>query len=147
MWENSCNELQQVIEQHYHHHCDIIAICADVWENSCNELQQVIEQHYHHHCDIITICADVWENACNELQRMLIVRSLRPDRVSFCVTSFITNNLGSSFVEPPVLNMVQVLEDSTCRTPLIFVLSAGVVGSSHHPPPPPPQSLSSQLAW
>lgn len=36
-----------------------------------------------------------WENACNELQRMLVVRSLRPDRVSFTATSFIVNNLGS----------------------------------------------------
>ena len=36
-----------------------------------------------------------WENACNELQRMLVVRSLRPDRVSFCANSFIINNLGS----------------------------------------------------
>lgn len=35
-----------------------------------------------------------WENACNELQKMLIIRSLRPDRVSFCATSFIVNNLG-----------------------------------------------------
>ena len=26
-----------------------------------------------------------WDNACNELQRMLIVRSLRQHRVSFCV--------------------------------------------------------------
>lgn len=69
-----------------------------------------------------------WDNACNELQRMLIVRSLRPDRVSFCVTSFIVNNLGSKFVEPPVLDMQQVVEDSTTRTPLIFVLSPGVVG-------------------
>jgi hypothetical protein len=68
-----------------------------------------------------------WDNACNELQRMLIVRSLRPDRVSFCVTSFIVNNLGSRFVEPPVLDMQAVVEDSTTRTPLIFVLSAGVV--------------------
>ncbi|XP_076454460.1 dynein axonemal heavy chain 2-like [Babylonia areolata] len=73
-----------------------------------------------------SILPDVWENSCNELQRMLLVRSLRPDRVSFCVTSFITNNLGSTFVEPPVLNMDQVVEDSTCRTPLIFVLSPGV---------------------
>lgn len=46
-----------------------------------------------------------WENACNEMQRMLIVRSLRQDRVAFCVTSFIVSNLGSRFVEPPVLNM------------------------------------------
>uniref|UniRef100_A0A3Q3JBV6 Uncharacterized protein n=1 Tax=Monopterus albus TaxID=43700 RepID=A0A3Q3JBV6_MONAL len=67
----------------------------------------------------------VWENKCNELQKMLIVRSLRPDRVSFCITSFIVNNLGSRFVEPPVLNMKAVSE-STSRTPLIFVLSPGV---------------------
>ncbi|XP_056156824.1 dynein axonemal heavy chain 2 [Lampris incognitus] len=67
-----------------------------------------------------------WESSCNELQRMLIVRSLRQDRVSSCVTSFIVNNLGSRFVEPPVLDMRAVMEDSTTRTPLIFVLSPGV---------------------
>ena len=71
-----------------------------------------------------------WQNSCNELQRMLIVRSLRPDRVSFCVTSFITNNLGVKFTEPPVLNMAAAVEDSTCRIPLIFVLSPGVVSIS-----------------
>lgn len=42
------------------------------------------------------------------MQRMLIVRSLRQDRVAFCVTSFIISNLGSRFVEPPVLNMKSV---------------------------------------
>ncbi|XP_043393066.1 dynein axonemal heavy chain 2 isoform X2 [Chelonia mydas] len=67
-----------------------------------------------------------WENSCNQMQRMLVVRSLRPDRVAFCVTYFIVSNLGSQFIEPPVLNMKSVVEDSTPRTPLIFVLSPGV---------------------
>ncbi|XP_078020536.1 dynein axonemal heavy chain 2 [Epinephelus lanceolatus] len=67
-----------------------------------------------------------WENNCNELQKMLIVRSLRQDRVSLCVISFIVNNLGSRFVEPPVLDMKAVVEQSTSSTPLIFVLSPGV---------------------
>ncbi len=57
---------------------------------------------------------------------MLIIRSLRPDRVSFCATSFIVNNLGSKFVEPPVLDMKAVLDDSNTKTPLIFVLTTGV---------------------
>lgn len=39
---------------------------------------------------------------------MLIVRSLRQDRVTFCVTSFIIDNLGGSFVEPPALDMKAV---------------------------------------
>ncbi|EMP42548.1 Dynein heavy chain 2, axonemal [Chelonia mydas] len=64
-----------------------------------------------------------WENSCNQMQRMLVVRSLRPDRVAFCVTYFIVSNLGSQFIE---LNMRSVVEDSTPRTPLIFVLSPGV---------------------
>ncbi|XP_055012614.1 dynein axonemal heavy chain 2 [Boleophthalmus pectinirostris] len=67
-----------------------------------------------------------WQVNCNEFQKMLIVRSLRQDRVSFCVTSFICKNLDSRFVEPPVLDMKAVVEESTCRTPLIFVLSPGV---------------------
>uniref|UniRef100_A0A8D2LYU2 Uncharacterized protein n=1 Tax=Varanus komodoensis TaxID=61221 RepID=A0A8D2LYU2_VARKO len=64
------------------------------------------------------------------MQRMLVVRSLRPDRVAFCVTAFIVSNLGSQFVEPPVLNMKSVVDDSTTKTPLIFVLSPGVDPSS-----------------
>lgn len=49
-----------------------------------------------------------WDNNCNDLQKMLVVRSLRQDRVSFCVTSFIIDNLGIHFVEPPVLDMKAV---------------------------------------
>lgn len=50
-----------------------------------------------------------WETKTGEFQRMLIVRSLRPDRVTFCATEFITNNIGKQFVEPPVLDMRSVI--------------------------------------
>lgn len=36
------------------------------------------------------------------------------------------NNLGPQFVEPPVLDIRAVLDESLPVTPLIFVLSAGV---------------------
>ncbi|XP_030272817.1 dynein heavy chain 2, axonemal-like [Sparus aurata] len=36
---------------------------------------------------------------------MLIVRSLRQDRVSVCITSLVVNNLGPHFVEPSVLDI------------------------------------------
>lgn len=67
-----------------------------------------------------------WEGFCTEFQRMLFVRSLRPDRISFCVSTFVVNTLGPRFVEPPVLDVKAVLADSSSRTPLIFVLSPGV---------------------
>ncbi|KAJ8964947.1 hypothetical protein NQ314_004502, partial [Rhamnusium bicolor] len=67
-----------------------------------------------------------WEGVCNEFQKMLFVRSLRQDRVSFSITNFIVNQLGPQFVEPPVLDIKAVLEESVPQTPLIFVLSPGV---------------------
>ena len=67
-----------------------------------------------------------WEDVCTNFQRMLFVRSLRPDRLSFCIISFITENFGSRYTEPPVLDIKSVLEDSSNKTPLIFVLSPGV---------------------
>ncbi|XP_071165421.1 dynein axonemal heavy chain 2-like [Mytilus edulis] len=72
-----------------------------------------------------------WENACNELQKMLFVRSLRPDRVSFCCTTFILNHLGVKFTEPPALDMSQVIDDCNCKTPLIFILSNGADPTNH----------------
>ncbi|KAH6590256.1 hypothetical protein BASA50_009516 [Batrachochytrium salamandrivorans] len=67
-----------------------------------------------------------WENKLNDLQKMLIVKSLRPDRIPFCASTFISNNLGQRFIEPPILDMLDILGESSPKTPLIFVLSAGV---------------------
>lgn len=57
---------------------------------------------------------------------MLVIRSCRPDRISFCIANFIVLNLSQRFVEPPVLDLKAVLDDSVAQTPLIFVLSPGV---------------------
>ncbi|XP_076632445.1 dynein heavy chain 2, axonemal kl-2 [Colletes latitarsis] len=67
-----------------------------------------------------------WDANCNVFQKMLVIRSCRPDRISFCITHFIVLNLGQKFVEPPVLDLKAVLDDSVAQTPLIFVLSPGV---------------------
>lgn len=57
---------------------------------------------------------------------MLFVRSLRLDRLSFAISNFIASKLGSRFIEPPVLDVKKALEDSSNKTPLIFLLSPGV---------------------
>lgn len=40
--------------------------------------------------------------------------------------TYIVRNLSQSFVEPPILDLKAVLDDSVARIPLIFVLSPGV---------------------
>lgn len=55
-----------------------------------------------------------------------MLRCLRPDRLMFAIARWITNTVGPQFTEPPVLDVSQVLDDSTAQIPLIFVLSPGV---------------------
>ncbi|XP_041988681.1 dynein axonemal heavy chain 2 isoform X2 [Aricia agestis] len=67
-----------------------------------------------------------WNEICNEFQRMLVVRSLRADRVAACVSGFVVNALGPRYVEPPVLDIRAAWEESSWKTSLLFVLSPGV---------------------
>jgi dynein heavy chain len=67
-----------------------------------------------------------WSIKTSEMQKLCILRALRLDRVLFGANRFIANNIGSDFVDPPSFDLKAVHKDSTCRTPLIFVLSPGV---------------------
>eukprot|EP01107_Rhizomastix_libera_P003543 TRINITY_DN1618_c0_g1_i1.p1 TRINITY_DN1618_c0_g1~~TRINITY_DN1618_c0_g1_i1.p1 ORF type:complete len:3854 (-),score=1122.51 TRINITY_DN1618_c0_g1_i1:31-10566(-) len=67
-----------------------------------------------------------WENKCNELQHLILVRCFRPDRVVSAVNGFISSNLDPKFIDPPSFDPKQTFEDSTTRTPIIFILSPGV---------------------
>ncbi|XP_004521647.2 dynein heavy chain 2, axonemal [Ceratitis capitata] len=67
-----------------------------------------------------------WNDKLTDFEKICVVRCLRPDRVSFCLTQFIINTLGPRFVEPPVLDLKAAFDESMSQTPLIFVLSPGV---------------------
>ncbi|XP_053545345.1 dynein axonemal heavy chain 12 [Bombina bombina] len=61
----------------------------------------------------------------NDLQKMIILRCLRPDKISPAVTNFVTDKLGKKFVEPPPFDLSKSYVDSNCTIPLVFVLSPG----------------------
>jgi dynein heavy chain len=67
-----------------------------------------------------------WDAKCDDLMKMTVVRAVRPDRVLFAATRFVSTNLGPKFVEPPPFDLKVIYESSTPVTPLVFVLSPGV---------------------
>lgn len=67
-----------------------------------------------------------WEARLSELQRLLLIRSLRPDRVIFAASTFVASVLGRRFVEPPALNLAETYSESSPSVPLVFILSPGM---------------------
>uniref|UniRef100_A0A8C5S9D1 Uncharacterized protein n=1 Tax=Laticauda laticaudata TaxID=8630 RepID=A0A8C5S9D1_LATLA len=66
-----------------------------------------------------------WNTDLNEIKKMIILRCLRPDKITPAITTFVTDKLGRKFVEPPPFDLTKSYLDSNSSIPLIFVLSPG----------------------
>nr|CAB3238531.1 dynein beta chain, ciliary-like [Phallusia mammillata] len=60
------------------------------------------------------------------VQQMCILRTLRPDRMTYSLRNFIEQQLGSKYVENRGIEFMKTFEESSKSIPLFFVLSPGV---------------------
>jgi dynein heavy chain len=56
---------------------------------------------------------------------MIVIKSIRPDKISLAVQNFVTAKIGRQFIEPPTFSIAKSFKDASVTVPLIFVLSAG----------------------
>ncbi|TPX59753.1 hypothetical protein SpCBS45565_g07659 [Spizellomyces sp. 'palustris'] len=66
-----------------------------------------------------------WNNALSAFQKLLVLRCIRPDRITSAVQDFVATQLGERFIEPQTSDLLALYKESTPITPLIFVLSPG----------------------
>ena len=67
-----------------------------------------------------------WERNLSSMQRLLLLRAMRPDRVTTAMAMFISATLGAKYIEQPPFSMRDTFDDSSAPTPLFFVLFPGV---------------------
>jgi dynein heavy chain len=66
-----------------------------------------------------------WVEKLNGFEKLLLLRVLRPDKLTTAIQQFVVQEMGQAYVEPPPFDLEKCYQDSTAMTPLIFVLSPG----------------------
>lgn len=66
-----------------------------------------------------------WEEKMTGLQKLIALRLVRPDKIIPKVVTFVTENLGQQYTEPPPFDLSGAFDDSDCCSALVFVLSPG----------------------
>jgi len=62
----------------------------------------------------------------NDFQQLLILRTLRLDKLVPGISKFCASELGQQYIEPPPFDLEGTYNDSTNTSPLVFILSPGV---------------------
>ena len=62
----------------------------------------------------------------NSMQKLCMLRALRPDRITYAVTNYVEEKLGSKYIENRSVPFVESFEESGPSTPIFFILSPGV---------------------
>ncbi|XP_071452908.1 dynein axonemal heavy chain 1-like [Hetaerina americana] len=66
-----------------------------------------------------------WEKELDSFQHMMLLKCLRPDKVTNAIQEYLVSNLGSQFVEPQSTDLAAMYADSNPTSALVFVLSTG----------------------
>lgn len=64
-----------------------------------------------------------FDTSLTHFQKLLLFKCFRPTKILHCVRIFIANAIGMEFTEPPAFNLASAFSDSTCKHPLLFILS------------------------
>lgn len=56
---------------------------------------------------------------------MILIKTVRPDRVMFSASLFVQEKLGPEFVNPPAYDLEELYKSSNKTTPVIFIMSPG----------------------
>jgi len=67
-----------------------------------------------------------YEKILNNFDRLILLRAIRPDRVTTSLKKYITNIMGSEYVLQKPFDMQATYEETSNQTPTFFVLFAGV---------------------
>eukprot|EP00963_Diacronema_lutheri_P008805 scaffold776_cov347-Pavlova_lutheri.AAC.3 len=66
-----------------------------------------------------------WDEKLSAFQKLLVLRCLRPDKITKGIEGFVVSTIGEQYVESPTFNLHDSYAESAPMVPLIFIVSSG----------------------
>ncbi|KAG7202889.1 hypothetical protein KM043_010036 [Ampulex compressa] len=63
-----------------------------------------------------------WNEKLSEFQKLILVRTVRPDKIVHKIVQLIENHMGNALNQSPKLKVSQSYSESSCSTPIVFIL-------------------------
>lgn len=67
----------------------------------------------------------LWIQKLSKFENLILLRALRPDKITEAIMDFVVNEMGEIYVNPPPFDITKSCEDANCLMPLLFILSPG----------------------
>ena len=65
-------------------------------------------------------------NKLTDFQRLLVIKALRPDRITSAITNYISEQMTDKYIESTTFDMEATFKETTNLTPIFFVLFPGI---------------------
>lgn len=78
----------------------------------------------HELCETLPLPGE-WEKSLTDFQRLLLLRAVRPDRITAGLAVFVEKIMGPAYVNQEAFNALTMFEESGPSTPMFFVLFPG----------------------
>ncbi|XP_060831781.1 dynein axonemal heavy chain 1-like [Bombus pascuorum] len=94
---------------------------VEFFEQSVTRFKTVFDAQEAH----LAAYPEPWGSKLDDFQKMLLLKCLRPDKVTNAMQLYLAKYLGHEFVEPQTTELSAIYHESSPTTPIVFVLSTG----------------------
>ena len=67
----------------------------------------------------------IWANSLSPFQKMMLLKTMREEKLLFASLDYVGIALGNEFKEPKATTLEDVYKDTDRKTPIVFILSTG----------------------
>ncbi|KYN02640.1 Dynein heavy chain 1, axonemal [Cyphomyrmex costatus] len=93
----------------------------EIQTNSLSQFKNIFDTQEAHLAPFL----QPWKTELDDFEKLLVLKYLRPDKITNAMQIYLAKYLGQQFVEPQTTELLVIYEESSNTTPIVFIFSPG----------------------